>query len=437
MVRIVKVNVTQTAAPTPSTLQGTGAIVSQGGTNLAPNTLGLITQPSDLTAFVPALETITSVSWATGVATVTVPVNYLPASVPTEPVQMTISGAAPIGYNGTYAATIVSGTTFTVPIATNPGAITTPGIVTLGDVPELLSQVTTFFSQGSNTAVYVLELGSGAPNQGVTALTTWLVANPGTVYAFLLPREWDGEPTLTGLLAAYQSTTSKAYFIITSTLATRSRYTNLMKDAEVWIEAPGIPATEFTAAAAFYVKLAYAPSTLRKVSPYCFSFLYGVTPYPVKATQALLSTLATGFYNFVATGAEGGITNAMIYPGTTMDGRDGAYWFSVDWVQINVDLDLANEIINGSNNPQAPLYYDQTGVDRLQARATKTMLRGTSYGLVLGPITVVAVPFYTYVNLNPGDYKVGVYNGLAVTYTPNRGFRSITFNVAVTDFPLA
>ncbi len=118
-----------------------------------------------------------------------------------------------------------------------------------------------------------------------------------------------------------------------------------------------------------------------------------------------------------------------------MDGNDFTYWYSVDWVQINVELDLANEVINGSNNPLAPLYYNQDGINRLQARAQATMNRGISDGLVLAPVSVAAIPFVTYVADNPSDYAAGTYNGLSVTYTPSRGFKSITFNVQVQNFP--
>ena len=43
---IVQVNVTQTIAPSPSTLQRTGALVTQGGTTLTPGTTQLLTQES-------------------------------------------------------------------------------------------------------------------------------------------------------------------------------------------------------------------------------------------------------------------------------------------------------------------------------------------------------------------------------------------------------
>jgi len=54
--------------------------------------------------------------------------------------------------------------------------------------------------------------------------------------------------------------------------------------------------------------------------------------------------------------------------------------------------------------------------------------------LILSPATVQAVPFAQYVADNPNDYFEGVYNGLSLVMTPQIGFKSITFNISVTDF---
>lgn len=219
---------------------------------------------------------------------------------------------------------------------------------------------------------------------------------------------------------------------------------------------PALPATEFSLASAFYVALNYYPSTTNRVTPFAFSFLFGVTPFPVIHTQALLTILQQSAINVVGTGAEGGISDAILLWGTTMDGNDFTYWYSVDWVQINADLAVANAVINGSNNPINPLYYNQDGIDRLEGVVYRVMARGVSYGLVLFGPTMVrldgqpfidninagtytgfsvvnAVPFIQYSQENPSDYKIGRYAGLSVLYTPNRGFINILINVLVTE----
>ena len=468
MVAIVTVAVSQQVAPIPSTLQRTGAFISQGGTNTAVGKVSLLTELSDLTPLYNGSQAISAISWTGGVVSVTSAVK--PGPTVGDVVQVTLAGFTPAGYNGTVNATVTS-TGFTFPLATNPGSATITGMWTAEDVAELCAMATTFFAQGGFQAVFVLELGLGTPAEGVAALAQYIIANqsapqplpgngsyPARFYAYMVPRPWAAEPTFPALCQAYQAPASRLYFWVTSTLATYQNFTSLNKGVIQLIEAPNIPVTEFSLAAAFQKALAYAPSATNKVTPFAFSFLYGVTPYPSVGNSAQLQTFKNAAVNIVGTGAEGGISNTILLWGTTMDGNDFTYWYSADWTAINLDLSLANAIINGSNNPINPLYYNQDGIDRLEAVAASVMSRGVTFGLVLGTpiqldldgpdlnaatnagtyagLTVVnAVPFLRYSEKNPGDYAIGQYNGISVTYVPARGFIAIRVNLVVSDFP--
>lgn len=528
MPSIVTVNVTQTVGPTPATLQSSGALISQGATNTSPGTASLLTQLSDLTPLLQTSKAITSMSWSSSVVTGTVSGGHGYTVGDTLPV--TIAGVSPSGYNGNYTITVTSSTQFTYVLAANPGTVTVQGTVIVQDEAELYSMATTFFAQGNGQSVYVLELGPGNANDGVAALQAYITANPnsnytpgasGYFYAYLVPREWDGNSNFLAMLANYESTTAKTYFFITTNLTNYTLYSNLMKCAYTLIEAPaygvwsanaltaiswssgvvtastttthgvavgqwftisgctpsgyngiyqaqvgttgttlvynltanpgtetvlgtlqaslyassGIPSTEFSNASNFYQWISANPSAANKVAPFAFRYVYGVTPFPTRGNNALLTTLKNAYTNIIGTGAEGGISNTIILWGTTEDGHDATYWYSVDWVQINIDEFISNAIINGSNNSTNPLYYNQDGINRLQAVAQSVMTNGISFGLVLGPATVTATPFVTYVTQNPTDYPAGIYRGMAVTYTPQRGFTQIVFYVNVSAFP--
>jgi hypothetical protein len=164
------------------------------------------------------------------------------------------------------------------------------------------------------------------------------------------------------------------------------------------------------------------------------------------------------YTNYIGTGAEGGMpTNTILFNGLTMDGRPFNYWYSVDYVQINAKLFIANAVINGSNTTINPLYYKQDGINRLQQALVGMMGSAITAGLVLGSIVqleldiislgnvlssgryngqvvINAVPFVPYSIANPTHYRQGIYNGLSVTFTPLAGFRSITVDINVTDF---
>jgi hypothetical protein len=715
---IVQVNVTQTVAPIPETLQQTGAIVSVGATILSPGTSSVITQPADLVAILLGAQTLASITYSSGsgIATATAAANH---NIPVgDEVELTIAGALPAAYNGTFLCTSTGVETFTYYPLSNPGgSASTAGGYSPEDVAELTAQVTTFFAQsGPGVAVYVLEFGIQDPNDAVTALSNYLVQNPNTeyepgdsgfYYVYLLPRTFDGVPNLLSLLPTYDGDNAQTYFVITTTLSTYQLYSDLWKDAITLIETPamgqyaqnlvtnivqneqqvstvaiataqsgagsyapanvltatggtgteptftvvttkvvsatvnaggtggtngtqtvtgttgtgtkfqasvtiaggaitavlsisvagsytvnpsvltaepvtgggltgatlavimgvatvsittvgnlsvvppnpitttvspnvgtgclltviwtyggtatatttnphliavgewfqlsgftpttwngwyvalagttgstivfpasdallpvsiygfvvqniaksnGVGTTEFQAATVFFDILSRNPGPGNRQTSFAFDYCDGVTPWPKQGLSALQLTLKEAAVNIIKTGAEGGISNAALYWGTTQDGRQIGYWYSVDWININGHVDVANTVINGSNDPINPLYYTQTGINTLQDTLAATVSRGVTAGLAFqgpvvktsldattlsnnidsgaynGQLVVNAIPFLTYLSANPDDYRTGTYNGLQVLYVTQNGFLSILININVTDF---
>ena len=456
---IVTVNTSVVSAPTPSTLQKTGAMISCGGTNTAANTKSLITQPSDLTSILKVPASITSITWTGNVATVTAAAAH---GIPNgDMVEVVIAGASPTGYNGTFLATSTGASTFTYPLASNPGGSASAGTWQPEDAVELQQQVNTFFNQGSQQAFYVLELGDIDVTDAVAALSAYITANPGFFYVYLVPRTWDGNAAFLTLLGTFNSLNSKTRFFVTTTIETYTDYTALMSCVFAMVEAPGIPtgiAGEFTCAWPFFILLNQAPSSTNRVPQMAYQFGFGVTPYPTAGNAALLTSLKNASINYCGTGAEGGISTAVLFYGTTLDGKDLLkWWYGIDWAQINSQQALANTVINGSNTPSNPLYYNQDGINRLQTAIASLMNTGVANGIVLGPVVLVeldtttfnanvengvyagqtpvnAVPFLTYLAANPNDYGNGVYSGLSVAMTPQLGFKQIVFNLNVTNF---
>jgi len=430
--QIVTVNVTQNIAPAPSQLQRTGALVSQGATTIGAGNTALLTQLTDLTSILSGAVTISSMTWGTGTVTVTTATAH---GIPTsDTVPVVIAGVTPAGYNGVVQATSTGTNTFTYPLVSNPGSVTVQGVVTLEDVSELTAMATTYFAQGQTNAIYVLELGVGTGAQGITALNTYINANLHKFYAYALPVEMSNDSTFLAFARTWDATTASVYFWIKATLANYSTFTSTKSIVSLCQDVTA-PSTEWSPAAMLWVAMNYNPSNTNKVTPMAFSYVVGVTAFT--GTQAQQQLLRTANCNYIGTGAEGGISNTLILWGVTADGNDYTYWYSVDWVQINVNISISNAIINGSNNPINPLYYNQAGINTLQKVSQGTMNSGIAFGLVLGPVTVQAVPFTTYVTDNPSDYAIGKYAGLSVTYTPARGFTQIIFNVNVSSFALA
>ncbi|EJD6095872.1 hypothetical protein M0J71_RS21565 [Citrobacter freundii] len=459
---IVNINVSVTNPPKPSQLLKSGAMISMGGTTLTAGEYQLLTSKDDLKAITAPGKTISTITWAANLVTVTLASPHGWTNGSTVPV--VISGVAPAAYNRSAEATVTSATEFTYSLSSDPGTATTMGVVKTVVAGEIIQMNTTYWAQGAARAVYVLELGDITMAAAVAALSDFIDKDIslGNTYqkffSYLVPREWDGEPTFKILTGLYTSPASLVYFFVTTTIATYPAWVATKnKSVIAGVESTNIPVGEFSMAFPFQSSLANDPGSSNMVPPMAYRFGYGVTEYPVEGNGTLLKQLQDNSINYVGTAAEGGLSNKMLVAGHMLDGNPFNYWYSVAWTAINLELDLANEIINGSNTTVNPLYYEQNGIDRLQRRALKTLRNGISYGLILGRVigtgltqqdfnteyekgtyagnaVINAVPFANYTSLNPSDYAAGKYSGLSAVMTPRRGFESITFNVNVTNF---
>ena len=305
-----------------------------------------------------------------------------------------------------------------------------------GNYLELTKMATTFFAQtgvGSPIGVYILELGVVATAPlGITALTTWIAGNPNIFYAYLVPAAWDASGAdLNTLGAIYSSPTGRTYFFPTTSASTISAYEATTKAIFATVPSPTAASTEFQAAAPFYQFLANSPTGASPAAPMAFRFMYGVTPWALSGNQATINTILTAGGNVILTGAEGGISTAALYRGTTMDLNQAMWWYAVDWILINAKQQLAAAIINGSNG--APVQYNQVGINLLLAVLKDLLSSGISNGLLLSGVPA-AIPFATYTKANPSDYAAGIYNGFSATVTPQNGFQTITFDLTATQF---
>jgi hypothetical protein len=355
---------------------------------------------------------------------VTVNVTQQVASVPS---QLQKTGAL-ISQAGT---TTTSGTvTFLASLADLADIINTGG-----PADELQAMANTFFAQGNTLGVYVLELGSGTDAENVAQLEEY-IANPEVrFYSYLVPAAWDVEATFPVLAQNNSSPTSQIYFFVSTAIADDSyvQYEGI-KSVFAVVSDPLTPSTQFPTAAFFHATLAYAPSAASLVSPLSWTYVYGLSAYALTNSQQ--TTLLAAGVNWVGTGAEGGISNTLIVGGQLMDLNPWNYWYAVDWLSINVEQSLAAAVINGSNTPTNPLYYNQAGINRLQAVAQNTANNGVSFGMILSPVEVTATSFVEYVDQNPGDYAIGRYAGLACTFVPARGFQTIVINLTASNIPV-
>lgn len=434
--KIVNLSGYLTVAPTPSQLQQSGAVISLGGTTLTTGTYQFISQVSDLTSILSTLGNYVDLTNAAN--TFFAQGNVVGFYVLELGVQTTVGGG--VDALQTW-------------INDNPGVFYSYLTPKSWDAEDAVSFITiTDGGTGYTTAPTVT---ISAPTSGTTAtatasinssgvVTSVTVTNPGSGYTttptvtFSAPTSGTaatGTATLGSALnilsGNYSSPTGRTYFFGTTVLANIGFY-SANKSLFMVAESPSAPGTEFTAAAFFYQWLVNLPSATNMLAPMSYRYLYGVTPWNPSGNQATMTTLLSAYINIVDTGAEGGISNSCIFKGTTMDGSQASWWYGVDWFQIQAKQAQAAEVINGSNS-QPRLLYDQNGVNALLGVANQVGKNAVSFGCALS-VAIVATPFYTYSNANPGNYKDGVYGGFLASVTGQNGFLVINFILDAIQF---
>jgi hypothetical protein len=426
---IVTVNTTVTVAPTPSQLQQSGAVVSTGGTTLATGTYQYCGTPQQVTAILPTPLALTGMVWASGTVTATASAALTQAVGQT--FTTVISGATPAAYNGTYTATVTGANTFTFPLTPSPGTATVPGSYLPGNGGFVSNSGTSFFAQGNSVGMYILELGpQTTAAAAITALQTWITANsaPQVFYSYMVPASWDfaSAAALNTMTSNYASPNGQTYFFVTTTTANVSIYAG-NKAVQAYVPSPTQASTEHQAASAFYQWCNNNPGAANQLAPMAYRYVFGLTPWSQVGTATPINTVLSAYGNLILTGAEGGISNACLFKGTTMDGVQASWWYGIDWFRIQVKQALAAAVINGSNsNP--PLEYDQNGINTLLAVAQGVANNAVTFSCALSAV-VTAIPFYTYSQQNPTNYSAGIYNGFSATVIGQNGFLTITFDL--------
>lgn len=427
---IVTVNVSVVNAAMPNNLQQKSLFLSYGSTTTKVGTVSLLTQLQDYIDLTSAnITSLTSESTSSGTMVVTVEYDPTVDFNITGTATIKISGCQPASFNGTYQGSFGSNN-FTFSTETYPeGSPSTLGSFSVQD-EELINDLTIYFAQPNTVSTYVVEFGfDDVAESELTTFTDFLTSSDDKYYIYKCRDDFDQVPAFISLLKQYEAPNMETYFAINTT-DTSGIYSGIKSCIPMVYNTAVGSDNEEQVAGLTSIVASSMPSNLSKLPPFSYRFIYDAAVYTGSNPQKTL--LESNNINYVESAAEGGLSNTMVVPGVTADGNDILYWYSVDWTQINAQLQLANAIINGSNNTINPLYYDQDGINRLLLVIRAVALQGQQYGLYNGAPVCTAVPFDQYIAANPTDYAQGLYKGLAMSIVPARGFRRIVFNLTVT-----
>jgi hypothetical protein len=437
--QIVNLTAVLTVAPEPSQLQQSGAFVSVGGTTLATGSYLYCGQ-------LPALQAVLQTSGSGNYAELNAMGTTFFAQGSAVGAYVLELGAQTSGVAGIEA--------LNTWITNNPGVFygyLTPAswdnqdevvgsvIIVNGGTGYTVAPTVTF---SAPTDGGVTAAGTAVIQDGVVQSVT--ITNPGGPYT-AAPTVTFSAPTSgttatgTANLAAelnivagnYASPTGRTYFFITTTVSNVASY-QPNKSVYAFVPSPTATSQEFGAAAHFYQWLVNNPGPTSKLAPMAYRFLNGVTPWPATGYASQIQTVLSAYGNINLVPPQGGITNTCIFKGTTSDGSQASWWYGIDWFQITAVNDMADEVVNGSNQ-EPPLLYDQDGINQLVGVAQRDLNTAISYGCALSG-TITSASFSTYTTQNPANYKAGLYQGIGANVVGQNGFLTVGITLDAIQF---
>jgi len=360
------------------------------------------------------------------------------------------------------------GTTLTAGVPTlinQPSQLTAHlPLVATADSLALVQSVNDYFAMGADTALYILETGISGTGVGALAdniayVSGWIAAHPQTLYAYAVPVGWHLETTFLTLVNAYNNfSTTPTIFL--ATVGHADFATIASNPAHNLALTTNPTETRNTAAMSqLYAITRRSPAdNPRSVAPFTMQGMKGAPQFPRLDNDALFQTFENANIGYPISGREAGDPETFLKGGRTTDGKPLDWRYSVDWARINAQQAIAALVINGSKiGTLAPLWYNQEGIDRLQAvvlgvgnigvsarlfagatelheRATYDFLADVANGVYAGNVAINAEPLQLYKANNPTHYQQQLYAGLSMSLTPLHGFYTIVFNLNVVNF---
>lgn len=263
-------------------------------------------------------------------------------------------------------------------------------------------------------------------------------------YIYALPKEFYEFEGTSGLTKAYIETNSKQYFALVMPSSaindgSLSKYEG-QKSVLMFYE-NGASASESVIGATLgkFASSQFDISASLKASPLNYKFLNGFnfTELDGKTQRALIQANVT----YVSSKAG----NTLIMNGRCMDTRPFDYWYQWDLTAFAVETSVISLILNGVNNPNYVIQYNQNGIDTITSSVIATLnnqiSKGcvTEFGATFNSATnelenigyIVAIDYYSYIAAMPEDYQNEIYGGISFYIRIGRYIRQVVLNVTL------
>lgn len=139
------------------------------------------------------------------------------------------------------------------------------------------------------------------------------------------------------------------------------------------------------------------------------------------------------------------VGNPVILNGRYADGYAWEYWYQWDIVCLEIEKKLSSLILNGVNNPNYVIQYNQNGIDILESGIISVLQAYQNRGAItafaksvdIGTNALIeegfikAIRFYEYQQLNKEKYENEIYDGFSFYLMIGRYIRQVVINVSL------
>lgn len=293
---------------------------------------------------------------------------------------------------------------------------------------------------------YLITIGTKSKDysEKIAALQDFIDNGNTRNYIYALPKEFYEFDGTSGLTKAYIDTNAKQYFALVMPSSavndgSLAKYEG-QKSVLMFYE-NGSNATNSVIGATLgkFASAQFDISASLKASPLNYKFLNGFsfTELEGKTQRALIQANVT----YVSSKAG----NTLIMNGRCMDTRPFDYWYQWDLTAFAVETSVISLILNGVNNPNYVVQYNQNGIDTITSSVVATLnnqiSKGcvTEFGATFNSATnelenigyIVAIDYYSYIAAMPEDYQNEIYGGISFYIRIGRYIRQVVLNVTL------
>lgn len=277
----------------------------------------------------------------------------------------------------------------------------------------------------------------------IAALKAYIDGGSTRNYIYILPASLYAYNGTAGLVGQYSQPNDKLYFMLKvaddpSTSENFKRFAGMKSFIGVYDNGDATNSLAGAIAGKFSSNIFDIGPAL-KASPLNYKTILGFNYKELdKSLQRSLNDSGVSFASSL-------VGNPVIMNGRCGDLRPFDYWYQWDLTAYNIDQKLTALLLNGINNPNYIVQYNQNGIDTVNATIVSTLNNMisegcvTEFGATYDPATntltnigfTLAIDFYTYISVNPLDYQNEVYGGISFYIRIGRYIRQVVINVTL------